>query len=164
MNLYNMLFGTHPLASVLLCSLNLAGSAVPRVRDCMPSDEAREIVILTRTGGGNRDFYDNPEQHKRAHPDSGYEGPWNSDLRSHPCYLRDDDDDFDSTYARFYFSVPPAFEPMLTVLNDHLRRRANPRDMRDALVALTFAEDDESKRAAALRESLVVAFHEQHGV
>lgn len=52
------------------------------------------IAIYTRNGGGNRE---------------GYAGVI-ADLQDHPMYLRDADDDFDSTYATFYFRTP-----------DHLR-------------------------------------------
>jgi hypothetical protein len=48
------------------------------------------IAIYTRNGGGNRESYEDVI----------------AGLQSHPLYLRDADDDFDSTYATFYFSTP----------------------------------------------------------
>lgn len=48
------------------------------------------IAIYTRNGGGNREEYEGVI----------------ADLQDHPLYLRDADDDFDSTYATFYFSTP----------------------------------------------------------
>ena len=48
------------------------------------------IAIYTRNGGGNREDYEDVI----------------ADLQDHPLYLRDADDDFDSTYATFYFRTP----------------------------------------------------------
>ena len=52
MSLYNMLFGVNSAAPVLLATLGLTESDVPRFRDCHLNGE--QIVIYTRTGGGNR--------------------------------------------------------------------------------------------------------------
>ena len=48
-----------------------------------------EIHVYTRVGGGNRNC-----------------GFGEEELQQHPNYLRDEDDDFDSTYATYIFSVP----------------------------------------------------------
>ncbi len=100
MSLYNMLHGVNPLAGVLLKILGVSPDLVPRFRDCYFNGE--HIVIYTRTGGGNRDWYDEPNA-------DNTDGPWNSDLRELSGYLRDEDDDYDSTYALFYYSVPEQF-------------------------------------------------------
>jgi len=86
-----MLFGTDSLAPTLLTLLNIQVGQIPRYRDAYWKDN--EIVILTRTGGGNRDEYD-------------IENHW---LTLHPNYIRDQDDDFDCTYAEFFFSLPEKF-------------------------------------------------------
>jgi hypothetical protein len=55
------------------------------------------IAIYTRIGGGNRqDYAAEIEQ-----------------LRAHPAYLRDADDEFDSTYATWYFKAPPVVRAAL---------------------------------------------------
>ncbi len=58
------------------------------------------IGISTRQGGGNRECYceeyDSHESYCLAVN--------NDELSSHPQYVRDADDDFDNTYATFYFS------------------------------------------------------------
>jgi hypothetical protein len=49
------------------------------------------IAIYTRNGGGNRQDYEAQTEK----------------MRQHPCYLFDQDDKFDSTYATYYFRFPP---------------------------------------------------------
>jgi hypothetical protein len=100
-SLYNMLFGEQPTAPVVLTILGITRDGVPRYRDAYFTQEggAPALAIHTRTGGGNRDFYDEPNSENE-------DGPWNSDLRALPGFLRDEDDDYDSTYATFYFEVP----------------------------------------------------------
>lgn len=98
MSLYNMLFGTNNAAPVLLAALGVTAGDVPRFRDCFISGD--EIVIHTRTGGGNREAYEEE----------------NDALCAHPCYLRDEDDDFDSTYANFYFKFPEEYAADLKAL------------------------------------------------
>lgn len=91
MSMYNLVFGS---TSELLPLADLFGvTDIPRFRDLWveKSDdpEVTTLVIYTRTGGGNREEYH--EANKR--------------LASHPGYVGDEDDAFDSTYAIFKFSV-----------------------------------------------------------
>lgn len=104
MSLYNMLFKTEPTAAIALQMLDIAPAAVPRIRDAYFTwaDDAETdpvIVIHTRTGGGNREHYDAPN-------DENLDGPWNSDLRELDGYRSDRDCEHDSTYADFVFDVP----------------------------------------------------------
>lgn len=108
MSLYNMMFGNNPLAGVTLNALNLTPNDVPRFRDAYFEADEDRLVIYTRTGGGNREYYGAPD----GYDNEDYEGPFNSDLEAHPNYLFDEDDDFDSTYAYFYFSIPESFAPI----------------------------------------------------
>jgi hypothetical protein len=59
----------------------------PRFRDCYIEDD--KICIYTRVGGGNRNC-----------------GYGEEELYKHPNFLTTEDDDYDSTYASYYFSVP----------------------------------------------------------
>lgn len=86
MSMYNLLFGKNPNSSVILALIGLKENDIERFRDCSISEGG--IKIHTRTGGGNRSDYPNEK------------------LTSNPNYLHDEDDDFDSTYADFYFSFP----------------------------------------------------------
>ena len=86
MSLYNMIFGKNPDTKDILASIGLTEGDIERFRDCFIEDG--EIVILTRTGGLNREDFKNKA------------------LTSNPHYLYDRDYDFDSTYAYYHFSVP----------------------------------------------------------
>ncbi len=108
MSLYNMMFGVSPLAGLTLQSLNLTPNDIPRFRDAYFDAEENRLVIYTRTGGGNREYYGGPN----GYDNEDYGGPFNEDLEAHPNYLHDEDDDFDCTYAYFYFSIPESFVPI----------------------------------------------------
>lgn len=57
-------------------------------------------------------------------------------LPTHPLYIRDQDDDFDSTYATFYFKVPDEFLEMLTPLaGDHIDTSKRWADAIDAITS-----------------------------
>lgn len=82
-------------------ALNLFERDFGRFRDAWvewDENQVLRIAVYTRNGGGNRPDY-------AAVTDA---------LRQHPCYITDRDDDFDSTYATYYFHFP-------VTLPDHLR-------------------------------------------
>lgn len=89
--LYNVLFGMNKEADVLLHLLGKDRGSFGRFRDAYLSDNC--IVVYTRCGGGNRD---------------DYEDVFN-EMRDHPLYKYDEDDDYDSTYASFYFDFPEEY-------------------------------------------------------
>lgn len=90
MSLYNMLHGFNEHAEELLGILNLSSGDFGRFRDAYLNADGTEIIVFTRCGGGNREDYE-----------------WVfDDMESHPMYIRDEDDDYDSTYCSFYFKVP----------------------------------------------------------
>ena len=115
MSMYGIAFGRNLIAPYILEALELPQSAVGRFRDAFVADG--EFAVYTRNGGGNREHY-------------SYEGQEEGEdcfctgciityhLPKHPNYLRDKDDDFDSTYATVYFSIPEkykeVFEPFDT--------------------------------------------------
>lgn len=100
MSMYNMLFGYNLLSPLLLKILDIKTEEIPRFRDAYW--DGQNIVILTRTGGGNRDDY------------------WveNALMGQHFNFIRDEDDDFDCTYAKFYYELPKNFEYIRDWLND----------------------------------------------
>lgn len=85
-----MLHGVNPNAPALLSALKLNPAEIDRLRDVSFGKDGEEIVvhIFCRTGGGNREDYPNTK------------------LVEHPLYIRDFDDDFDCTYAHYYFRLP----------------------------------------------------------
>lgn len=124
MSLYNLLYGTNVAAPVLMAALGIDESNVPRFRDCYLTKDKKYIAIHTRTGGGNRDMYEHPVRSRENYPEYYQEGkesdwptgPWNSDLRKLPGFQYDKDDDYDETYATFYFDVPEHLKHLLEEL------------------------------------------------
>lgn len=106
MGLYNVLSGTNPIADVLLATLHLTRQDTGRFRDAFAANG--EIAIYTRNGGGNREEY----QHVF------------DELSKHPCYLRDEDDSYDCTYATIFFKYPDEFAEDLKRIE--LKEEFNP--------------------------------------
>lgn len=95
MSLYNLVNGVSAAALLYLPMLGKHPDEYPRFRDCFLFDEEHpeykgHIHIYTRTGGGNRDAYE--EQNQMMVDMEGY--------------VDDYDDDFDCTYATWVFRVP----------------------------------------------------------
>ena len=88
MSLYNMVFGANPDSDTLLEILGKTRAEFGRFRDVYVEDGC--IVVHTRNGGGNREDYEDVFD----------------EMSTHPWYVRDADEDFDSTYANIYFKVP----------------------------------------------------------
>jgi hypothetical protein len=97
MSLFNTVFGFSQEAGLLLDMLALDPDNIPRFRDCFYDTERHLIVIHTRTGGGNREYYQDEIDL----------------LAAHPLYVLDSDDGYDSTYANFYFNVPEKHSEVL---------------------------------------------------
>jgi hypothetical protein len=96
MSFYNMMNGVNPATFFITPMLGERHpDTYPRFRDCFVDTEngKREIQIYTRVGGGNRD-----------------EGYGEEELYKHQNFLRTYDDDFDSTYGYYVFSVPTEWE------------------------------------------------------
>ena len=100
--LYNMLFGYNYGACLFLATMLTDENPqefFPRFRDCYLSDDGEHIVIYTRVGGGNRSYPDSDD----------YDPDWDygeSKLYDMPEFVMTWDDDFDSTYGYYEFSVP----------------------------------------------------------
>jgi hypothetical protein len=109
--------------------LSLAGftstSQVGRLRDAWiekDSDGEPIIAVYTRNGGGNREHWDDDDDDVEAGKDCDCTGCIATyQLPAMEQYIRDVDDDFDRTYATFYFRAPPEFrDSMLDVASDHI--------------------------------------------
>jgi hypothetical protein len=90
-----MICGVNPYADALLTMLVLEKIPrdVYRFRDVyMPDEET--VGLVCRVGGRNRRNYQEII----------------TLFQSHPCYIRDEDNDFDSTFLTIYFSVPSYYE------------------------------------------------------
>ena len=86
-NLYNMINGVNPATFIILPMLGKHPDEYPRFRDCFVNDGM--IEVYTRVGGNNRNC-----------------GYGEEELYKHPNFVRTYDDDFDSTYGYYVFSVP----------------------------------------------------------
>lgn len=120
MSLYNALFGVNPSAGLVLQALGITADAVPRFRDAWITDD-HKLAIHTRTGGGNRDMYEHEDSARRHYPEyftdgDPPKGPWNADLRQLAGFRYDEDDDFDSTYATFYFDPSPEWKAIIETM------------------------------------------------
>lgn len=103
MSLYNAIMGFNPLASHVLADLGLTQDDVPRFRDAYITEDGK-LAILTRTGGANREDY----------------AAENEKLRQVPGYIRDHDDEFDTTFAHWYFEpqhpiIPEVLEQLMEI-------------------------------------------------
>jgi hypothetical protein len=167
MSLYHALFGVNPFSNVLLEMLGISPAHVPRYRDCYLNEDGTEIIIHTRTGGGNRGYYEHPDRYAREYPEYAsdpdcYKGPWNADLRKLPGFKYDADDDFDCTYADFRYEVPEEFKPMVAQLRE-LGAVNNPAERWQKLLA-DMQSGDKSKpevqRALAVGEKIFAQINE----
>lgn len=170
MSLYNAIFGVNPLAYVVMAALKTDSNNVPRFRDAYFDADENRLVIYTRTGGGNRDYYESEESCREAYPeyfvgDDKVEhpnGPWNEDLRNLSGYIGDEDDDYDCTYAYFYYDIPTAFVPIFNSLRDiGAGQDINPSERFERLIEdMRNGEINEStERAMAVGQSLLAAIN-----
>lgn len=99
-SMYKMIFGENRFAEAILAMLGLKKEDIGRFRDAFITGD--KIAIYTRLGGYyNRESY--AEYIKK--------------LQEHPHYLYDEDDEIDSTYATFYFSIPEEFKEVAKKLD-----------------------------------------------
>lgn len=107
MSLYNLVHGNQPAAPLVLVMLGQSAGYFGRFRDAWvegQEDGTVRLAVYTRNGGGNREHYD---EERPAGPEcdcTGCIATYRLPADAH--YLFDRDDDFDCTYATFYFRVP----------------------------------------------------------
>jgi len=92
-SLYNLVHGRSEIGPALVDVLQeVYPIEVGRYRDAWAEADGDTLLIRihTRNGGGNREDYE----------------PEIESMRAHPWFVRDADDDFDYTYADFYFKPP----------------------------------------------------------
>ena len=102
MSLYNLLCGKNVNTDMILAILGYREHDIGRFRDCSLDLDEKTISIYTRMGGGNREDYADEIKMLREHQDFEY----------------DEDDDFDSTYATFYFKINEKLEEDVLKLDD----------------------------------------------
>lgn len=125
MSLYNLLFGMNPNTEILLAIIGLKQADIERYRDCGFTDDG--IYVYTRTGGGNREDYPNEK------------------LTSNEYYLRDQDDDFDCTYATYYFKFPEQIRQDCLNFKDVRNKGISPEFIQWVIKTIERPESEEDK-------------------
>ena len=128
MSFYNILYGTSVTATFVLQMLEISSEVIPRFRDAWiewknKDNKIPQICIYTRTGGGNRTIYD-----IQKGADQKLLTPNNDDLRKLPGYIIDIDDDYDNTYAKFYYKVPDLYKQLCVDYLDHIEEPLSLKD------------------------------------
>lgn len=90
MSLYYSLFGVNANSIEILSLIGLKQDFFVRFRDVDLINNGETVRVFTRTGGNNRE---------------AYEDNW-EEIRKNSNYIVDYDDDFDNTYAYIEFKVP----------------------------------------------------------
>ncbi len=88
MSFYNMLKGFNPACVYIMPMLGRKQGEYPRFRDCFVTEDGN-IAIYTRVGGGNRNC-----------------GYGEESLYKDKNFIKTYDDNYDSTYGTYEFSVP----------------------------------------------------------
>ena len=88
MSLYNMVHGFNPACVFIMPMLGRKQDEWPRFRDCFVTHDGK-IEIYTRVGGNNRNC-----------------GFGEEELYNDPNFVTTYDDEFDSTYGTYVFTVP----------------------------------------------------------
>jgi len=115
MNFYNILFDQNSSMSLLLSMIDIDNKRKNiRIRDCFLNKDGTKILLYTRNGGGNRKHQgdsqnDGSDERPEGLDCSCYGCCIKYDLSKHRHYIKDEDDSYDSTYARVWFSVPYNF-------------------------------------------------------
>ena len=141
MSLYNSLFGINKQTSLILALLGLGVGSFGRLRDTfVKKDEGGSwsILVFTRNGGDNRTDYKDV-----------FEA-----LRAHPNYLRDYDDEYDSTYATIEFSVPKKRLEVIEHIHEMQGDRVMPSEAFKSL--LTKLSDNKSQDDPEVQRALNV--------
>jgi hypothetical protein len=122
---------------------------VGRFRDIWVENHDGEpvIAIYTRNGGPNRE--DQAEAIES--------------MRSNPLYLRDADDEFDSTYATFYFRAPERYRDMLAgIMQEPVDMSAKWREAIEAVKTMSKA-DFKALRARVAQHTTVLQIDPETG-
>lgn len=124
MSLYNMIMGVNQNYKLILDFLGFTKEEIGRFRNAWVTDEGR-LAIYTRLGGGNRDYYkDNI-----------------NNLRNHDWFDYDEDDDFDFTYATFYYDVPEEHKEIVDMIAE--LGSGEPESFKNAIDNLDFETFEE---------------------
>jgi len=145
MSLYNMLHGFDVSAHFVLLTLKITPEQIGRFRDAYVTyrDDTKTepvMVVLTRTGGGNRPDYEDA----------------NAFLRTLEGYMDDQDDEFDSTFALFRYAVPASMRAEVMAV---LGERGAPLTLREKTQQAV--GPDQTKRQKEAMEQMAAAIRKE---
>jgi hypothetical protein len=139
MSMYEMMHGVNPFAAYVMGALGFTNPTeqVPRLRDAYVDLEGN-LVVFTRAGGNNR------------HSTDLY--PLVQQLEARPGWLRTEDWDVDSTYAKFVYAPPEEHAELLAQLAA-LGARMDPTQRHKALMEDMRAPKPKPSTRAALERA-----------
>jgi len=118
----------------ILKAIGIKEDDIPRLRGVGIDDG--KILIHTRTGGGNRECYEEE----------------NDNLTKNEFYLYDEDEEFDCTYANFWYRIPEKLTEKLLKLEDK-KSKAVLGDSKVA-IGLMFGDKEAIKTAESRLKSV----------
>lgn len=141
MSLYNQLFGINPIAydvigdifnvdndglitdkNLIAANIIKAIDSLPRFRDAFIDDQ-KNLVLLLRAGGSNRDIYEKKINGINDH----YAGLFLEDLYKMQGFISDRDQKMDSTFCYLYFSPKTSrMKNLLEILDPYLYTAQDP--------------------------------------
>ena len=139
MNAYTRVMKSNPFAPIAMVLAGKFPCEVPRMRDCWITDDGAHIVVLTRTGGGNRKAY----------------AKENAAMREGDRFVRDFDDLADGTFAHFVYRVPEEHVKDASMIAGYMAEIGVGEDINGpaAMIALVRRTEEEGKKLEAEREA-----------
>lgn len=144
MSLYNQLFGENPSTDRILDMLNLKREDFGRFRDVYLDSIGAVAMVYTRCGGGNREEYDYVYD----------------ELRKHPCYIRDYDDEYDSTYSYIEFAIPLKYQEEAKAMATGKKPETIQEKFEKEFKEMEDPNSEASKRAQKIAEQINKAIEE----
>jgi hypothetical protein len=137
MSMYDLVAGDGHQRDRGALLLGILGNPDPgRFRDAWveKADDGQPVIaIYTRNGGGNRECCCDEGDHAEHGPCTALAG---RQFAEHPLHIRNADDDFDSTYATYYFRTPDEYRDQLAeIAQDPVDTSARWKRLIDAIGA-----------------------------
>lgn len=121
MSMFDLVFGSNPnvkqfVDTVIGNTGRYRSAWIEKGQDGLPI-----LAVYTRNGGGNREHWDKDKEPGDQCDCTGCIATYR--LPKHRLYISDSDDEFDSTYATFYFHLPEELLRQLDTANPGWRER-----------------------------------------
>lgn len=147
MSFYNFLHGENPDSVALLGMLKLTKNSFGRYRDIYLNADGTKMIVYTRLGGMNRKEYRQVI----------------TNMRRHPNYIRDYDDNFDNTYAYFEFSVPEEYNKTCKLMSTGKDPETIQEKFRSNIERMDTPGTPEYEKAQQIAQKIVDAIENDSG-